>query len=191
MAPCSYNACSCSPDTTRSMKIVRLLLVLAAWAVSMQIAAPRAWAQDAAQDATPAKSPRYGMSLNALYSTPQGVGLGIRGRASMPITADISTALDPRLHGVCARRVAWGRLSFRAADILHHHSAPRPGCVQGISSLAWADIFLSPVTKTSAAPPFISGLGGRMGLEDPPCSTKSIRRLSSAARGWVLCCPSG
>ena len=76
------------------MKIVRLLLVLAAWAVSMQIAAPRAWAQDAAQDATPAKSPRYGMSLNALYSTPQGVGLGIRGRASMPITADISTALD-------------------------------------------------------------------------------------------------
>lgn len=76
------------------MKIVRFLLVLAACAVFVQIAVPRAFAQDAPQDAAPAKSPRYGMSLNALYSTPQGVGLGIRGRASMPINADVSTALD-------------------------------------------------------------------------------------------------
>ena len=76
------------------MKIVRFLLVLAVWAVSVQIAVPHACAQDAAPDAAPLKSPRYGMSINALYSTPQGVGMGIRGRASMPINADISTALD-------------------------------------------------------------------------------------------------
>ncbi len=76
------------------MKTVRFLLVLAVCAVSVQIASPRACAQDAPQDAAPVRSPRYGMSLNALYSTSQGVGLGIRGRASMPINADISTALD-------------------------------------------------------------------------------------------------
>lgn len=76
------------------MKIVRFLFVLAVCAVSVQLAAPRACAQDAAPTPAPVKSPRYGMSINALYSTPQGVGMGIRGRASMPINADISTALD-------------------------------------------------------------------------------------------------
>jgi hypothetical protein len=41
-----------------------------------------------------AVSPRLGVGLNAMGSTADGFGLGIRGRASAPINADVSFALD-------------------------------------------------------------------------------------------------
>jgi hypothetical protein len=41
-----------------------------------------------------AVNPRLGVGLNAMASTADGFGLGLRGRASAPINADVSFALD-------------------------------------------------------------------------------------------------
>jgi hypothetical protein len=38
--------------------------------------------------------PRIGVGLGSMVSTADGIGLGIRGRASAPINADVSFALD-------------------------------------------------------------------------------------------------
>lgn len=47
-----------------------------------------------AQDEVEDLNPRFGLSLNGLLSTEDGFGLGIRGRASSPVNADFSAAVD-------------------------------------------------------------------------------------------------
>lgn len=74
----------------RSMKTVRCLFAFALLAIFAQAAVSPARAQDEASD----RSSRFGLSLNVLYSSDQGMGTGFRGRASIPINADISTALE-------------------------------------------------------------------------------------------------
>lgn len=39
-------------------------------------------------------TPRFGLGVNALLSSADGFGLGVRGRASMPVNADLSLAGD-------------------------------------------------------------------------------------------------
>jgi hypothetical protein len=39
-------------------------------------------------------SPRLGLGLNGMLSTPDGLGFGFRGRASAPVNADLSLAVD-------------------------------------------------------------------------------------------------
>lgn len=41
-----------------------------------------------------AQDPRFGIGFNALLSTADGLGLGFRGRASAPVNADLSLAVD-------------------------------------------------------------------------------------------------
>ena len=49
----------------------------------------------AAQTAMTMSPPRFGAAFNALISLPDdGFGLGLRGRASIPVNADLSLALD-------------------------------------------------------------------------------------------------
>ncbi len=61
-------------------------LLLAALA-ALLMAAPTAHAQDAI-------TPRFGLALNGLISFEDGLGLGLLGRASAPINADLSAAVD-------------------------------------------------------------------------------------------------
>lgn len=44
--------------------------------------------------AAQALSPRFGVGFNTLLSTADGIGLGFRGRASAPVNADLSLAVD-------------------------------------------------------------------------------------------------
>lgn len=44
-------------------------------------------------------SPRFGLGAEALLSTEDGFGIGLRGRASAPVNADVSVALDLGLTG--------------------------------------------------------------------------------------------
>ena len=44
-------------------------------------------------------SPRFGLGVQALVSTEDGLGMGLRGRASAPINADVSAAVDMGLTG--------------------------------------------------------------------------------------------
>ena len=44
-------------------------------------------------------SPRFGLGFNTLLSTADGLGLGFRGRASAPVNADLSLAVDLGLTG--------------------------------------------------------------------------------------------
>ncbi len=77
------------------MKIIRFFLAFAFLALIAQSTIPLARAQDEAQ----ARTSQFGISLNTLYSTEHGVGMGFRGRAAIPINADISTALELGLAG--------------------------------------------------------------------------------------------
>lgn len=56
-------------------------------------AAPRA--AEAQEDLRP----RYGFGLNGLLSTEDGVGIGLRGRVSAPVNADLSVAVGLGLTG--------------------------------------------------------------------------------------------
>ena len=44
-------------------------------------------------------TPRFGLGMQGLISTEDGFGLGLRGRASAPINADVSAAVDLGLTG--------------------------------------------------------------------------------------------
>lgn len=67
------------------MKYVRPAVLLVA------LLAGAGWLETArAQDLTP----RFGVGLNTMLSTADGFGLGFRGRASAPVNADLSLAVD-------------------------------------------------------------------------------------------------
>ncbi len=73
----------------------RLLLLTrpfaGAFLLTLLVAAPRV---GQAQSTTMAP-PRFGAAFNGLVSLPDdGIGLGLRGRASIPLNADLSFALD-------------------------------------------------------------------------------------------------
>lgn len=65
---------------------MRPLLAAAALALLLGSLSPEASAQEL--------QPRFGLGFNALLSTDDGFGLGFRGRASAPVNADLSLALD-------------------------------------------------------------------------------------------------
>ncbi len=46
-----------------------------------------------------ALDPRFGIGLNGMLSTEDGFGLGLQGRASAPINADVSAAVDLGITG--------------------------------------------------------------------------------------------
>ncbi len=73
------------------MKIVRFFLAFAFLTAGAQAAIPLVRAQEIAVPDNPS---RFGISLNSMYSSEHGVGTGFRGRASIPVNADISTALE-------------------------------------------------------------------------------------------------
>lgn len=76
-------------DYNRSFPcLVVLLLCLAG-------AAPGAAAQDL--------TPRFGIGFNTLLSTADGLGMGFRGRASAPVNADLSMAVDMGFTGFVLR----------------------------------------------------------------------------------------
>ncbi len=77
------------------MKIVRFFLALA----FLTVAAQGAVSPVRAQNEAPNTPSQFGVSLNTLYSTEHGVGVGFRGRGAIPVNADISTALELGLTG--------------------------------------------------------------------------------------------
>lgn len=79
------------------MRVSARLLSLVALAAA-PVAAP-AVAQSAAI------TPRFGAAFNALAVIPDGFGLGVRGRAAVPVNSDLSLALDV---GVNAMGVLFG-----------------------------------------------------------------------------------
>ena len=80
------------------MRILPRLLALAGLAAT-PVLAPTATAQSGAI------TPRFGVAFNGLVVIPDGVGLGIRGRAAVPVNSDLSMALDL---GVNAMGVIFG-----------------------------------------------------------------------------------
>lgn len=80
------------------MRLSSRLLVLAALAAAPALA-PSASAQ------TAPVAPRFGAAFNGLVVIPDGVGIGIRGRAAVPVNSDLSMALDL---GVNAMGVLFG-----------------------------------------------------------------------------------
>jgi len=70
---------------TRSLRLLTLLPILAA-----------AWVLPPAQQAAAQEvRPRFGLGFNTTLTTADGVlGLGLRGRASAPVNADLSFAVD-------------------------------------------------------------------------------------------------
>lgn len=69
------------------MKHMRYLLLLSVFLLWMQPAAAQT------------SLPRFGLGFNTMVSTADGLGLGLRGRFSVPINADVSAAADLGITG--------------------------------------------------------------------------------------------
>lgn len=107
------------------------------------------------------RNPRFGLGFNTLLSTPDGLGFGLRGRASAPINADLSVALDAGFTGFI---------------------------LQGRRDATWlfdpqVSAIITMPTRTDKAPYFLAGLGAYVPLsnEEESASGPTIH----AGMGWV------
>jgi hypothetical protein len=73
------------PNPSAMTYRLRLTLV-ATVLLTLLVLAPATFAQEL--------EPRFGMGVNGVISTLDGLGFGFRGRASAPINADFSLAVD-------------------------------------------------------------------------------------------------
>ena len=74
------------------LSLPTLARALAAPVLAAALCAPAAQAQT--RVSTAPVVPRFGVAFNGLLIVPGGLGVGVRGRAAVPVNADLSVALD-------------------------------------------------------------------------------------------------
>jgi hypothetical protein len=116
------------PMTRTSARFLLLLLLVAGYA---------SWPGDAAAQ-------RFGLGFNALLSTEDGFGIGLRGRASAPINADLSIGIDVGASGF----VLGGR---RDADWVFDPQL---------------SVIITPPATSRTAPYYLAGVGAYLPLSE-------------------------